>query len=324
MARPQNRKRRYADDGAEDKHPSKKIKSRGHRSSLNFLPEFWDRLSKVWLTPCALRELDWRNSIWPATKPTTFPVMDSQDLACFARHGSLDIRHLRGTTASHHSSESSGPGGNTKTTNATSISSEARRSSAASLSPSRIPASVFRDFRQKNRTKSEGTAMRNVIPLIAGSADVPNEGHLPFTNLESLTNKTTVKPVPDYFDGARIPRGSADAAQRQACRDGAYGAGAMRGLQNYGDEAPVYDNNAYTLRAYALTSDQKTLIDRSTACRNARELAARHRAGFLEAANLRARRRATTRDQGIEDDSDWLTSFATSVSTDQTSAKRLK
>ena len=45
--------------------------------------------------------------------------------------------------------------------------------------------------------------MRNVIPLITSSADIPNEGHLPFTNFESLTNKDTVKPVPDYFDGAR-------------------------------------------------------------------------------------------------------------------------
>lgn len=45
---------------------------------------------------------------------------------------------------------------------------------------------------------------RNVIPLIAGSADIPNEGPLPATNFESLTNKDTVKPVPDYFDGARM------------------------------------------------------------------------------------------------------------------------
>jgi hypothetical protein len=51
---------------------------------------------------------------------------------------------------------------------------------------------------------SEDTVMRKVIPLVAGSADIPKRGHLPFTNFESLTNKDTVMPVPDYFDGARM------------------------------------------------------------------------------------------------------------------------
>ncbi|KAI0426085.1 hypothetical protein F5Y09DRAFT_76522 [Xylaria sp. FL1042] len=332
MARPQNRKRQHADDGAQDEHPSKKIKSRGHHYSSNFSPEFWDNLSKVWLTPRALRELDRRNSIRPATEPTTSEDIHSKDLARFARHGGPDLRHLRGcpeprlnTMASNRSSQSSRSSRNTQTTNATSISSKARRSSAydddfeqhlidhsiylegyehpenrgtlepenlgqirqgllatrASLSPSRAPDLLFRDFRQKNKTKSEGTVMRNVIPLIAGSADIPNEGHLPFTNLESLTNETTVKPVPDYFDGARMkdiyakvrhdlnktiiptkhadvpmaanffleakaPKGGADVALRQAGYDGAYGAHAMHSLQNYGKEESVYDNNAYT------------------------------------------------------------------------------
>ncbi len=45
--------------------------------------------------------------------------------------------------------------------------------------------------------------MRNVIPLLTGNANIPNEGHLPFTNLDSLTDNTTVNPVPDFFDGAR-------------------------------------------------------------------------------------------------------------------------
>ncbi|KAI1148203.1 hypothetical protein F4825DRAFT_434825 [Nemania diffusa] len=410
MARPQNRKRQHADDGAPDEHPSKKIKSRRHHYSSNFSPEFWDNLSKVWLTPRALRQLDWRNSIRLATKPTISEDIYSKDLARFARHGGPDLRHLRGcpepspnTMASNHSSESSRPSRNTKTTNATSISSKARRSSAydddfeqhlidhsiylegyeypedrgtpepgnlaqirqgllatrASLSPSRVPDSIFRDFRQKNKTKSEGTVMRNVIPLIAGSADIPNEGHLPFTNLESLTNETTVKPAPDYFDGARMkdvhtqvrhdltktiiptkhadvpvapnffleakaPRGGADVALRQAGYDGAYGAHAMHGLQNYGKEEPVYDNNAYAfsstyhagtgtlqlyahhttapttpgerpeyhmtqLDSYGMTGNPKTFVEGATAFRNARDLAERHRDSFIEAANSRAR-----------------------------------
>ncbi len=72
-----------------------------------------------------------------------------------------------------------------------------------SLSPSRIPESAFEDFQRKNKTKFEGTVMRNVVPLLVGKAKIPNEGNLPFTNLDSLTDNTTVNPVPDFFDGAR-------------------------------------------------------------------------------------------------------------------------
>lgn len=130
-------------------------------------------------------------------------------------------------------------------------------------------------------TRSEGTVMRKVIPLIAGNDNIPNEGHLPFTNLQSLTSDKTVKPVPDYFDGARIaevhtqvrrdldniiiptkhvdvpvapnffleakaPSGATDVAMRQSCYYGAYGARAIHSLQNYGKEDPAYDNSAYT------------------------------------------------------------------------------
>jgi hypothetical protein len=42
--------------------------------------------------------------------------------------------------------------------------------------------SAFRDFKRKNNTKSEGTVMRNVIPIPAGGASIPNEGNLAFTN----------------------------------------------------------------------------------------------------------------------------------------------
>lgn len=123
--------------------------------------------------------------------------------------------------------------------------------------------------------------MRNMIPIIAGDANIPNEGHLPFTNLRSLTDEVTVKVVPDFFDGARsgsidrtvsaalsqmiiptehadvpvvpnffleakAPKGGADVALRQACYDGAHGARAMHSLQNYGETEPAYDGNAYT------------------------------------------------------------------------------
>ncbi|KAH8747031.1 hypothetical protein F5883DRAFT_367245, partial [Diaporthe sp. PMI_573] len=137
-----------------------------------------------------------------------------------------------------------------------------------SLSPSTIPESAFEEFQRKNKTKSEGTVMRNVVPLIAGRANIPNEGHIPFTNLESLTNNTTANPVPDFFDGARpgdvdkivredldkviVPTkkagvpvapnffleakgsgGTVEVADKQAVQDGAHGAVIMFALDNY-------------------------------------------------------------------------------------------
>lgn len=93
--------------------------------------------------------------------------------------------------------------------------------------------------------------MRNVIPILYGTSNIPNEGHLHFTNLRSMTGDITVKLVPDYYDGAaprhvfknvmdelsetvvptkhsrapvapnffleaKVPSGRADVAQRQA------------------------------------------------------------------------------------------------------------
>ena len=37
----------------------------------------------------------------------------------------------------------------------------------------------------------------------AGNSTIPNEGQILFKNLDSITNNTTVNPVPDFFDGAR-------------------------------------------------------------------------------------------------------------------------
>ncbi|EFY93059.1 hypothetical protein J3458_022457 [Metarhizium acridum] len=150
----------------------------------------------------------------------------------------------------------------------------------ASLSPSHFSEAAFRDFKRKNKTNSEGTIMRNVVPIIAGSANIPNEGHLPFTNLSSLTAEATVKPVPDFFDGAHpgslnkalsealhheiIPtkhagapvaanffleakarKGGANVAELQARFVGANGTRTMHALQNYKESAPIYDGNAY-------------------------------------------------------------------------------
>ena len=202
--------------------------------------------------------------------------------------------------------------------------------------------------------------MSRVVPMIAGTAEIPNEGHIPFTNFDSMTNETTVKLVPDYYDGAlakdihakvrhdlnkkvmptKHPKdpvapnffleakalmGGVDVGRRQACHDGAYGARAMHSLQSYGNDEPVYENNAYTfsstyhagngvlqlfahhltastipgeppeyhmtqLRTFAMTETCETFVNGLTAFRNTRDMAKEFRDGFIEAANARASR----------------------------------
>ncbi|KAG5801102.1 hypothetical protein H9Q74_011604 [Fusarium xylarioides] len=161
------------------------------------------------------------------------------------------------------------------------------RAPRASLSPSRIPESAFEDFQVKNTTKSEGTVMRSVVPILAGDADILNEGHLPFVNLDSITKNTTVNPVPDFFDGAepaavdrqvredldriivptkrasvplapnflleaKSPAGSLEVAERQAVLDGAHGALMMHALKNYLEKEDAYDGNAHAFTATLL------------------------------------------------------------------------
>ncbi|KAK0655285.1 hypothetical protein B0T16DRAFT_450998 [Cercophora newfieldiana] len=136
MAIQQNRKRPRADDPPQEHRPSKKLRAEGRaRSSSNFSPEFWDNLSKVWLTPRALRELDRRNDARPAPKPPS-PAVYTTDLARFARRGGPDLRHLRGCPEPKGagfqmaSSSPSASSRRTKSTKATSISSKSGKSSA--------------------------------------------------------------------------------------------------------------------------------------------------------------------------------------------------
>ncbi|KAL7963197.1 hypothetical protein V8C34DRAFT_310744 [Trichoderma compactum] len=155
---------------------------------------------------------------------------------------------------------------------------QALKAPRGSLSPSTVPNSAFKDFQRRNRTKSEGTIMRNVVPLIAGNSTIPNEGHVPFLDLDSITDNTTVNPVPDFFDGARpgdldrkvkqdldkiiIPTkgagakssgGTVQVADGQAVLDGAHGATMMHALQNYLQAEPVYDGNAYAFTSTLLS-----------------------------------------------------------------------
>ncbi|KID93590.1 hypothetical protein MAJ_10453, partial [Metarhizium majus ARSEF 297] len=133
MARPQNRKRPRANESSQSKPPSKKAKL---TRESNFSPEFWDNLSKIWLTPRALRELDRRNKTQPSPR---FPVpkLYPTQLARFARHGGPDLRHLRGYTEHDSIAEdmssslsSTSRSRQTRSTNATSVGTRTKKSSA--------------------------------------------------------------------------------------------------------------------------------------------------------------------------------------------------
>lgn len=74
-------------------------------SGSSLPPEFWDRLSKLWLTRQALRELDRRNTQRaPSRREAARHTADyrrcrklriSKDIKLFARHGGPDLSDLR-------------------------------------------------------------------------------------------------------------------------------------------------------------------------------------------------------------------------------------
>ncbi|KAM3521659.1 hypothetical protein NHJ13051_006129 [Beauveria bassiana] len=142
MSALQNRKRPNPDGTAQDSPPTKRIKSDSAvQVASNFPPEFWDSLSKVWLTSRALREKDRRNSLRSPAAPI---IKTAATLARFARRGGPDLGHLRGYPEPEHTAEmnpnrSSVPSTRrTKSTNATSGPPKVKRSSA-----------YDRDFEQK-------------------------------------------------------------------------------------------------------------------------------------------------------------------------------
>ncbi|KAK3336901.1 hypothetical protein B0T19DRAFT_471902 [Cercophora scortea] len=115
MARAQNPKRARADDYSQEP-PPKKIKSNDRLHGSSIPPaEFWDKLSKVWLTRNALREIDRRNSAQPAPKPAA-PAVYTTDLVRFARHGGPDLHHLRGAFLYHQKATMSSGGSRSRAT----------------------------------------------------------------------------------------------------------------------------------------------------------------------------------------------------------------
>lgn len=81
MARPQNQKRRRIHESLQENTSVKKADRK-----YNFSPSFWDNLSKVSLTPRALRELDRRNNTH-SHLTVGVPEVHRTELARFARHG---------------------------------------------------------------------------------------------------------------------------------------------------------------------------------------------------------------------------------------------
>jgi hypothetical protein len=174
------------------------------------------------------------------------------------------------------------------------------------------------------------------------------------------TNKT--QPVaPNKFLAGKAKSGNADVAQRQAMYDGAIGARSMHKLQNYGNAAPVYDGNAYSIAStyhdgqmkmyathpapparrggnpryyttqldtYGMTGNINSFRSGATAYRNAREWTEEQRNRFIANANTVALRHSTeTRSFDQNEDTDASSdaeeeSDNSETSTDDSFAKR--
>ena len=152
-----------------------------------------------------------------------------------------------------------------------------------SLSPSRFTRKEFLEFKQKKgEALTENKVMSKAFPIIAGTADIPSQENLRFTNLKDLTDGSIVKAQPDCYDGRRPeelnrrirealgpyivpstntaapclpnfftegkdPKGLTDVSKNQAMYDGALGARGMHELRAYVNPETAFDNNAYTI-----------------------------------------------------------------------------
>ncbi|KAI1362322.1 hypothetical protein F5Y08DRAFT_312430 [Xylaria arbuscula] len=202
----------------------------------NFPPEFWDRLSKVFLTGRALRELDRRNAIQslPAP-PKSEEELFSGTLSRFARGGGPSLVDLRGCPIPRSSptfvrsyTESSDM--ENKTTSSSSRGPEFERhladhsiyldskSSKAlnvheirnRLRQPRVASSLtlfsqddYDNFENINASiTNEDDVMIEVLPLMFGPNKILSKRNLLFTEFIPITDASTSKPKPDIFDGA--------------------------------------------------------------------------------------------------------------------------
>ncbi|KAI9769974.1 MAG: hypothetical protein M1840_003685 [Geoglossum simile] len=124
--------------------------------------------------------------------------------------------------------------------------------------------------------------------------------------------------VPNFSLEAKGPDRSLSEALRQACHYGAVGARAMHSLETYGQDQPIYNNNAHTisstyhggtlkmyghsvaqpdgpgtqpeyymhqLNTWGMTGNQYTFLEGATAFKNAMDMAREHRDAAIARAN---------------------------------------
>ena len=142
---------------------------------------------------------------------------------------------------------------------------------------------MFENFQLKNNNvTNEGDVIRDIVPIMCGDANFVSRQNLLFTQLDPITNNTTVHAKRDFYDGAclknidkqvqeeleeyiipttytkaplvpnfflevKSPSGGMDVAERQDCYNGALGSRGMHQLQSYKQHEPGYDGNAYTI-----------------------------------------------------------------------------
>ncbi|TAQ83676.1 hypothetical protein B7494_g8003 [Chlorociboria aeruginascens] len=137
---PPRRKRQRTEAGLLD-NPSKPQPSKRLKPSIKLhSAAFYDSLSKVWLTPRALKELDRRTSQanrpqQPASTPRRVTRTTSNKIERFARDGGPELRDLRGYPAPRNITRTMGSSNSsrsrrTESTMPTGVSSKVKRSSA--------------------------------------------------------------------------------------------------------------------------------------------------------------------------------------------------
>ncbi|KAI4162736.1 MAG: hypothetical protein LQ342_003623 [Letrouitia transgressa] len=159
-----------------------------------------------------------------------------------------------------------------------------RRLAQPRLSPSVFPEEKYQAFvRKDKRAFNEDAVKDSVLPamLETMSASGDAQKNIWFTNIDPITddiahvkpdyyygaqpeqihqnvrdqlskhivpsNHTHLPAVPNLFLEVKGPSGNLAEAERQALHDGAIGARAIQSLQSYGQDEPIFDNNAYTI-----------------------------------------------------------------------------
>lgn len=236
-----------------------------------------------------------------------------------------------------------------------------------SLSPSSFSEGASEDFQDDDRrAASEQDVMTNVMPAIIEAQDIQHysSGNIDFNNLEKFhPSLKTAKPdssygsypeeidrrvrsdlaqyivpsttenrpaPPNYLVEVKGASGRSDVLQRQAMHVGAIGVRSMFQLQNYGNETPAFDGNAYSytstyhagegslrihathptqsatgetkyymtpLWSYAMTDTSDSFRQGAAAYRNIRDLSKEQRDRFIAEANATAQSLPTAASQ---------------------------